>query len=415
MPQIRYPAFISGTLRRKKISFNFVSLFSGAGIGDYGLHLAGGNCLAACEIDPQRAAVHKENFRKPVWGNIRTEKEKIVEALAHENIDLLIATPPCQTFSTANSRRGSREDAEHATKDDRNSLFFEALFIARELAPPFILFENVPNFLMKKIKCGNDRIIGRVHEFMESSLQNYTSWQGNICFSEFGVPQKRKRSLAIFARKDLNITPQQLDPRNWLSEIRGTPKTIIEAIDGLGVLDGVHQITATDKSDPLHQVPAYSEKHYSWIAGIPKDSGKSAWENTCVHCGYEATPIFSVHCTNCQEPMRNRPHVEEAFGIRPIKGFKTSYRRMKPYELAPTITTSSGTFSSDVKLHPNQNRVLSVRECARLQSIPDTFKWPVVLEHKKAHLFREMIGEAVPPLVTYQIGLALKRYIERAT
>ncbi|HEQ1709164.1 DNA cytosine methyltransferase, partial [Pseudomonas aeruginosa] len=104
MRRVRYPAFIAGSQRRKKKNFNFVSLFSGAGIGDYGLHLAGGVCLAACEIDTQRAAVHTANFKKHVWGDIRKEKVKIVESLKDKNIDLIIATPPCQSFSTANSR-----------------------------------------------------------------------------------------------------------------------------------------------------------------------------------------------------------------------------------------------------------------------------------------------------------------------
>ncbi|WP_395551645.1 DNA cytosine methyltransferase, partial [Pseudomonas aeruginosa] len=67
--------------------------------------------------------------------------------LKDKNIDLIIATPPCQSFSTANSRRGLRDDAEHAKGDERNSLFFEALYIIRELNPSFVLFENVPNFL----------------------------------------------------------------------------------------------------------------------------------------------------------------------------------------------------------------------------------------------------------------------------
>ncbi|EIY2627750.1 DNA cytosine methyltransferase [Pseudomonas aeruginosa] len=407
---------MAGSQRRKKKNFNFVSLFSGAGIGDYGLHLAGGVCLAACEIDTQRAAVHTANFKKHVWGDIRKEKVKIVESLKDKNIDLIIATPPCQSFSTANSRRGLRDDAEHAKGDERNSLFFEALYIIRELNPSFVLFENVPNFLMKKIKCEEEKVTSRVHEFIEASLQDYQSWQGNICFSKFGVPQTRKRSLAFFARRDLKINKDQLAPNNWLAKIDGAPSCILEAISDLSPLDGISPTVARDESDPLHQVPVYSHKHYSWIAGIPAGSGKSAWENNCLNCGFSAAPIFTVHCPSCLEPMKNRPHVESKNGeIRAIKGFKTSYKRMKPNELANTITTSSGTFSSDVKLHPLQNRVLSVRECARLQTIPDSFKWPQVLEYRKAHLFREMIGEAVPPLVTYQLGLTLQSLISLKT
>lgn len=98
--------------------------------------------------------------------------------------------------------------------------------------------------------------------------------------------------------------------------------------------------------------------------------------------------------------------------IRPIKGFKTSYKRMMPNALAPTVTTSSGTFSSDNKIHPSENRVLSPRECARLQTIPDAFVWPNEIIYKKAHLTREMIGEAVPPIVTFRLGLTISKLLK---
>ncbi|WP_339490571.1 DNA cytosine methyltransferase [Pseudomonas rhizophila] len=408
-----YSNFITSQSAKRPTKFNFLSLFSGAGIGDYGLKLAGGNCIGACEIDPSRAAVHYANIGSKVWGNLRTENIEIIKHYQGQAIDLLIATPPCQSFSTANSRRGLREDPDHASKDERNSLFFEALHIARALKPSVIFFENVPNFLKRQIRSENGKIVGRVHEFIDASLADYSSWQGTLCFSKFGVPQRRKRSIAIFVRNDLKVSgdiliKKYLSPDCWSYIPEGSPKSILQAIEDLPELDGYSEITAISPNDPLHQVPVYTDQHYSWISNIAKGSGKSAWENACIKCGCDQADFFEIECVSCGEVITTRPHIKEKNGtIRAIKGFKTSYKRMPPDTLAPTITTASGHFSSDLKLHPIQNRVLSARECARLQTIPDTFQWPVEQKYRKGYLFREMIGEAVPPLVTYQFGTAL--------
>lgn len=395
-------------------NFKFVSLFSGAGIGDFGLKLAGGSCIAACEIDSHRSAVHRHNISAPVWGNLRTEKQKLIASVGAVTPDLLIATPPCQSFSTANARRGLIEDPEHATRDDRNTLFFEALEVARALRPKIIFFENVPNFLKRKIHSQDRKLIGKVEEFLRASLSEYVGWCDVVCFSTLGVPQRRKRSMAIFIRRDI-LSGRDFDlalPINWPGSPKSTPKTILEALNNLPVLDSICTEKSSSPEDPLHCVPIYLEKHYDWISSIPAGSGQSAWENACKHCGDSTTPVFSVICSKCGKSMKNRPHVTEAGGnIRPIRGFKTSYKRMLPNEPAPTITTASGSFSSDLKLHPNQNRVLSARECALLQTIPYNFEWPKAQQFKKGHLVREMVGEAVPPLVTYRLGLAVARII----
>jgi DNA (cytosine-5)-methyltransferase 1 len=399
----------------RQSKFNYVSLFSGAGFGDYGLKLAGGKCLAACEIDPKRAEVHKANLAAPVIGNICTNKEKLLGLVGNKIVDLLIATPPCQSFSSANSKRGSLEDPEHASRDARNLLFFEVLSIAHSLRPKIVFFENVPNFLERKVRSPDGKLTGKVREFISASLTDYLEWSEVICFSSLGVPQRRKRSIALFIRKDCvngdSQFPETMIPKRWPKEIKGLPLNILDALKELKPLDGIDAERACCNLDKLHQVPVYDSIHYSWICGIPSNSNKSAWENPCPNCGFECESGLIV-CDNCHAPLFNRPHVKKDDGaIRLIKGFNTSYKRMSANEIAPTITTNSGSFSSDLKLHPSQNRVLSPRECARLQTIPNTFEWPEHLLDKKAHGYRCMIGEAVPPLVTYRLGQAINKLL----
>ncbi|MFA6052616.1 MAG: DNA cytosine methyltransferase [Methylobacter sp.] len=412
---MEYKDFIETRIEEKK-SFNFVSLFSGAGLGDYGLSLAGGRCLGACEIDPSRASVHKANIKAPIWGNIRTEKGGLIDYLEGINIDLMIATPPCQSFSTANAKRGLREDPEHADRDSRNHLFFEALSIAREIKPKIVFFENVPNFLERKIKAENGKVTGRVREFISASLNDYVEWSGVVCFSNLGLPQRRKRSIAIFIRRDLldndaHVFPLELIPFNWPSCPKAIPNTIIDVLGDLPALDSIDSSKAVCTRDALHQVPVASPTHYAWISSIPSGSNKSAWENACLDCGHDVE-VGAIKCGKCGSILFNRPHVVEEDGkVRLIKGFKTSYKRMPADDIAPTITTASGSFSSDLKLHPTQNRVLSVRECARLQAIPDHFIWPAELLNKKGHKFREMIGEAVPPIISFRLGKAIAKIL----
>lgn len=410
-----FKAFLRGldAIPAENHTFRYVSLFSGAGIGDYGLSLAGGKCIAACEIDPQRREVHKSNIGAPLWGNLRTDKSLLIDAIIKQCPDLLFATPPCQSFSTANSRRGNIEDPDHPTRDDRNRLFFEALEVARAVRPKVVAFENVPNFLKRKIRSHDGTLVGRVEEFLRASLSDYVGWCEVVCFSKLGVPQRRKRSLAIFIRNDC-VTSELSQfpfPNTWPGKLSRAPRTLIDAIDGLKSLDGKGADSSACPKDSLHQVPTYSDLHYKWIADIPAGSGKSAWENACESCGDDTTAMFTVKCVACGANMYNRPHMPSGKGIRPIKGFKTSYKRMAIAELAPTITTASGHFSSDLKLHPTENRVLSARECAVLQTIPNTFIWPKAQQFRKGYLFREMIGEAVPPLVTYRLGLAVAQVI----
>lgn len=410
-----FKSFLTDAVPKGK-KFSFASLFSGAGIGDYGLIMSGATCVAACEIDSHRQLVHQQNIGGKLFGDLLVDSAAIVSLLKDKDLDLLVATPPCQSFSTANAARGMRHDHVHASKDARNHLFFHALSVAAKIKPRFIVFENVPNFHQKKVAHptkGN--VVGRVVDFMDSALSSYVAWHGTPCFSELGIPQRRKRALSIYVRKDvalnLMLSPEELAPDSWPGAPTRAPRNICRALK-----QGLASARSRKKdADLLHTWPDYSSTHKAWISAIPKNSGLSAWTNSCETCGDADTPWGELRCVACGSTILSRPHVAEGDGkIRPIKGFKTSYRRMSPDEISPTITTASGQFSSDLKLHPSEDRVLSPRECAILQTIPYSFNWPAIPRQKRAYLFREMVGEAVPCLVTYRLGLAVGEWVRRS-
>ena len=413
--EIDFKQFIHSSPNKKE-EFNFISLFSSAGIADYGLKMAGGKCLAACEIDPNRREVHKANFDCPVFNNIKEDKNDIINLFQKNNIDLIIATPPCQSFSSANSARGKMQDYHYAEKDLRNTLFLEAIFIIQKLKPKFVIFENVPNFLERIIKDEASGIIDKIGNILDGKLTDYTGWKGILCCSNFGVPQSRKRSLVLYIRRDIaeknRINIEALNPLLWSKLVKNIPNNLPALFDGLSHLDSKNEKSSFCSKDKLHIVPTLQEHHYNWVKDIPPYSGKSAWDNDCPSCKKQVA-YGEIYCPYCSSPLLNRPHIKNEGGsIRAIKGFKTSYRRMSATGIASTITTNSSAFSSDIKLHPIQNRVLSVRECALVQTIPYSFHWPESQFIRKAHRIREMIGEAVPCLFTYQVGCKLKEILK---
>ena len=109
--------------------------------------------------------------------------------------------------------------------------------------------------------------------------------------------------------------------------------------------------------------------------------------------------------------MINRPIVVEPQGPRLIKDFDSSYRRMRSDQPASTVTTNSSHVGSDNKIHPWENRVLSILECADLQTVPRFYDWSTALTKRRSYLVRNAVGEAFPSYFTYLHGRVLRRLL----
>lgn len=191
-----------------------------------------------------------------------------------------------------------------------------------------------------------------------------------------------------------------------------SPITIATALKAFALpsLDAASETAAkADGFGGLHVVPVWNERIYQMVASIPKNSGKSAWQNNkCATCGDVDVALEDATCPRCGDALL-RPIVREADGvIRLIKGFRTSYRRMFADRPAATVTTASGHIGSDFTIHPSENRLLSTLECALLQTFPSEFAWGDALKLYGHTNVRDMIGEAVPPAFTKAHGLVLR-------
>ena len=339
---------------------------------------------------------------------------------------LLCACPPCQGMSSARSGKGSHDDPDAGSKDERNLLVTVVANVALELMPSLVVVENVPAFFTRKVHHPQDKKPVSAANYLITSLANgYVAFPllTNLC--DFGVPQSRNRAFLTFVRKDLSGLKELLRlgrtpfPRATHAPDVGSaqPVSLAEALASfnLPALDAATPEAACDKQYAgFHSVPVWDERTYAMVSAIPSGSGRSAWDNdTCHLCGPVKALPETVTCPHCSAPLL-RPVVKKDDGsYRLVRGFKSSYRRMYSDRPAATITTASGHIGSDYTIHPTQNRVLSPLECMLLQTFPEDFKWGDALKKLGHTNVREMIGEAVPPAFTQLHGEVLQGILKR--
>ena len=403
-----------------------VSLFSGAGLSDLGYEKAGFQFLIQVELDQRRGAIGADNFPTSNWivGDVRSsidEIEKAYRSATSQRLDLLVATPPCQGMSSSNPSRGKRQTPKSKALEEKNRLILEVIPVAHRLRPRIIVAENVRQVLTLDVSY--DEAEGTVTDVLHNCLQEYNVFPGSVNVADYGIPQVRRRALVVAVHKDEKWLRQEPDPdypawpppthaenprdgmqrwvsvQQWLESLRYEP------------LDARSKDSARG-AHPLHFVPAYGPDRYHQVSQIPAYSGRSAYENdACPSCHFPDVQRGLATCPACGSVMRNRPYVERNGQPSLIRGFRSSYRRMSPSRPAYTITTNSSHVGSDFKIHPWENRVLSILECADLQTVPRFYDWTRAMENRTLYLIRNLIGEALPPYFSYLHGIALEQIL----
>ena len=399
-----------------------VSLFSGGGLSDLGYEMAGFRFIVQVEIDLRRAAIGADNFPISQWltCDVRKSGSEIAATFrrsATGRLDLLVATPPCQGMSSSNPSRGKRQTPQAKALEEKNRLLLEVIPIASLLKPRIIVIENVRQVLTLEVEHDGEQ--GTAVDLLCDCLSEYEVFPSVVNVADYGVPQVRKRALVVAIHKDEPCLEAILSqegfpipsPTHAERSTNGVRPwvNIREWLEGMNYesLDAGTNYAARG-THPLHFVPAYGSDRYMQVSEIPAYSGRSAYENdTCPSCGLQEVGVDLVVCPDCGGVMRNRPYVERDGRPSLIKGFKSSYRRMSPVRPAYTITTNSSHIGSDFKIHPWENRVLSILECADLQTVPRFYDWTRAREDRTLYLIRNLIGEAFPPYFTYLHGQVL--------
>ena len=247
---------------------------------------------------------------------------------------------------------------------------------------------------------------------------------GHHWLSRFGRPHHRQRLITIGTNIPnileevepgpiFSPNPTRLHPSLTHGSDRKNPHlTLRDVIGHMPKLDSLTNQTCDD--DPYHQIPKWNKNHHFWMKHTPE--GSTAFENdACPNCGFQVDDRSLVNCPECKSDLP-RPTVEfvgwkckkcgeknrksklvcqcgAAYSgkkftkqRRLIRGFKTSYRRLTWDKPSSTITMNSGVISSDMKGHPDQNRVLSVREILMLSTLQNhpaaSYEWGEKYEFK---------------------------------
>jgi DNA (cytosine-5)-methyltransferase 1 len=250
-------------------------------------------------------------------------------------LDLLAGCPPCQGFSSLRTRNGATRN-----RDARNDLVGEMLRFAKAFKPKAVMMENVPG--LRSRKAFRDLCLGL-------GALGYNVVHGVKDVSEYGVPQRRKR-LILLAARGFEIS----FPRS-----ARVPKTVRDAIGSLP--------RAGRSRDALHNLP---ERRNPKVARLIRDIPKNGGSRTDL-------------------PRHRQLKCHQGFD-----GFKDIYGRMSWDDVAPTITSGCYNPSKGRFLHPTQNRAITLREAALLQSFPRRYRFPMAIGKEALAL---MIGNALPP------------------
>ncbi len=351
-------------------SATFVDLFSGAGGLSLGFQEAGFKSLLAIDHAPAAVETYEVNHSSPV------RCDEIEECTQLPRSTLIIGGPPCQGFSSA----GKRQVGDH-----RNTLVSVFAGLVARYKPEVFVFENVEGFLTTERG-------SRVVDLLEPLLSvGYRIHLRKINAANFGVPQHRKRVIAIGA---LTFDPSFPEPTHSASGAPGAhlaarhlpqAPTTAEALEGL--------------PRPENQTPGTPSDHYSrpvnghrgqlirvlrpgqTMRDLPEDLWHSSYWRRAHRRVQDGTPTA----------RRGGPPA----GI----------RRLAPDQPSKAITSgASGEF-----VHPTEDRFLTLRECARLQTIPDSFTFSGTRSQRAT-----LIGNAVPPRLAGAIAASVARDLKHA-
>lgn len=321
---------------KSNIPLTYISLFSSAGIGCYGFKMAGFECIATCELLPRRIAIQRYNHKCRyesgyVCGDMTQEETKaqLDREFAFwqkkhkvKELDVLIATPPCQGMSYANHKKTNQE-----REMKRNSLVIESLVMTKRLKPRFFIYENVKAFLGTACLDAD----GNYKAIKDAIAQNldgeYNILYRVVNFKDYGCPSSRTRTLVIGVRKDiLDITPFDIFPSHHEEQ------TLRQTIGHLPPLTHMGEIW--DK-DLYHAFRRYDEKMLPWIEKLKE--GQGAFGN--------------------EDPARRPYHIVDGVRVPNAEKNGDKYTRQCWDKVAPCIHTRNDILASQNTVHPVDNRV----------------------------------------------------------
>lgn len=341
-----------------------VDLFSGCGGMSLGFEMAGFKTIYAVEHDIGASATYRSNF--PNTTVLTADIRKLrPEELIHGQVVGVIGGPPCQGFSLLNRKANA--------DDPRNSLFVDFLRFINYLRPIFFVMENVEGLLHTRTSEGY--FARNIIHNMADNI-GYTMYNNTLAADDYGVPQIRKRVIFIAVRKDVE------HQRKYVYPCKKTPFNKVSLWDAISDLPDAE----------------YGKVTYGYIKQPANEYQKLMREN----CSVIHNHTIVKHSTGMISKFKDTPVGGRRCDIDRDYPFERAYIKVRPNKPSITIT------GKNMFVHPYANRLLSLRECARIQSFPDRF----VFNSVRGGLdIQKQIGNAVPPLLAYAVAENLKKHL----
>lgn len=346
------------------INISAIDLFCGVGGLSYGLKQSGIEVKAGIDIDITCEYAYSENCKAEfIHESVDNVKGETLNKIFDKNaLKLLAGCAPCQPFSSYTYKSDKK-------KDNRWQLLYEFSRLVEETKPDFVTMENVPTLLKFQTAPVFNDFVKKLGE------NGYHVWYDVVFAPDYGIPQNRRR-LVLLASKhgEISLIPPTHKKEEYL--------TVKDAIGHLKEIKNGEYL----KNDIAHKAAKLSEINLKRIKqSKPGGSWKTDWDDE-----------LKLAC-----------HVSETG-----KGYGSVYGRMKWDEPSPTMTTFCNGIGNGRFGHPEQDRAISLREAAILQSFPNNYQFAPNNESLVAKHVAKHIGNAVPPRLGEVIGISIQNHIE---
>ena len=335
-------------------------LFAGVGGMSEGFRMAGFDVAFAIEYDKDIAASYKRNHSETdVVADDICNVNVVMLHEKHPHIDVIIGGPPCQGFS----QKGKRLSLD----DPRNFLFRQFVKFVEEFKPKYFVLENVPNIITTSNGYFKEQIV--------KSFENlgYQVTCDVLCAKDYGVPQDRRRAVFLGEKNKLEIA---------LPSPKNTAVSVKDAIYDLPFIESGEGVEERD----------YDKMPMSSYQKMLRNGAAKLYNHVATK--HSKSALERLHMIPKGKGKEVLPKELLTKSI-----YSGTWCRLLEDGIAPTITTRFDTPSSGRFTHPILDRCLTIREAARIQSFPDTFRF-----YGSRTCQMKQVGNAVPPLLAKAIA-----------
>ncbi|MCL6360674.1 DNA cytosine methyltransferase [Pectobacterium polaris] len=338
-----------------------IDLFCGAGGLTHGLKAAGIEVIAGYDIEESCRYAYEFNNKSVFFNRDITSLDgsELTKLYSDSDIKILAGCAPCQPFSTYSRTKNN-------PKDEKWSLLYSFARLINQCQPDIVTMENVPGLINQKV----------FHDFINDlEKQRYFIDYRIVYCPDYGMPQTRKRLVLLASKiKPIFLLNATHNKSNYL--------TVRDAIGKLPMIEA----GGRDPNDALHRSSTLSPLNLERIKASKPGGDWKDW------------PIN----------LRANCHLKESG-----KYFRSVYGRMEWNEPSPTITTQCYGFGNGRFGHPDQNRAISLREAALLQTFPKNYRFHNKNENLDTASLAKMIGNAVPVKLGEIVGKSIIEHINK--